>query len=773
MEKNYKISILVPVYNTEKFLNKCLDSLIYQTLKDIEIILVNDGSSDLSPVILDNYKNKDSRIKVITLEKNEGLARARYHGIKEASGKYLMFVDSDDYLELNACERAYEAIEKYKVDILHFSTNIIPFGLVDIKEISNKKSFVDAYIKKLNGEEIFNSCYIKRKFGWNVWNKIYKTEVVKNIIPYIPNKRCVMSEDMFIFSMISFYAKSYYGIKDKLYNYRYGSGVSTVNFSFKQFDSFVQNHVALENMISFHEHLNILSGNRKLFIESQKEEFKNVALWHFMYSVPEKDAAYCFDKVSSIFTIEEIIERLLIYNDIYSFSKRVFGSKFLTPKKDKIKNIALFYFKYDGSGVERVMSKIIPMLISMGYNTTLIIEKDSVNSFPLPPSCKKIIISSSDRVDNDGYMKHAKELKKALIDNKIDLLLYQASNSPYMVYDLLIAKSLGLYFSATTHDWITSPLLYHGKHFSWKPQVLRLVDLVQTITKVEETVYRQYRINATYIPNPLTFKIPKEIGNKENKKELLWVGRIDHLQKNPIDMIYILLEVKRFIPDIHLTMIGSCINKKESKDFTKFISNQNLSKNITWIPHTNKIEEYYKKADVMIMTSSYEVYPMVVGEALSYGLPIISYEMPYVELFMNNEAIISVEPNNIKLTAQAILDLISDEDKLKKLRSAAHEYIVNVSKEDIPAMWKNELKKLEENKKEVHADKNIEVFLDVTYQHYYNPKSYFSFYNKSMLITNLFRYFKKFGIRITIKKIYIYIKKYGLKAAMKKGEIRI
>ncbi|MDY2575246.1 MAG: glycosyltransferase family 2 protein, partial [Bacilli bacterium] len=76
MEKNYKVSILVPVYNTEKFLNKCLDSLIYQTLKDIEIILVNDGSSDLSPVILDNYKNKDSRIKVITLEKNEGLARA-------------------------------------------------------------------------------------------------------------------------------------------------------------------------------------------------------------------------------------------------------------------------------------------------------------------------------------------------------------------------------------------------------------------------------------------------------------------------------------------------------------------------------------------------------------------------------------------------------------------------------------------------------------------------------------------------------------------------
>ena len=326
-----------------------------------------------------------------------------------------------------------------------------------------------------------------------------------------------MSEDMFIFSMISYFAKSYYGIKDKLYNYRFGSGVSTVNFSFKQFDSFIQNHVAIENMVDFHEKLNILSGDRKKFIDSQKEEFKNVSLWHFMYSVPLKDASYCFDRVTSLFSIEEIIERLLTYNDVYTFAKRIFNSKFLLPKRKEIKNIALFYFKYDGSGVERVMSKIIPMLISMGYNTTLIIEKDSENSFPLPSSCKKIIISSSEEVNNDGYMKHAKELKKALIDNKIDLLLYQASNSPYMVYDLLIAKSLGLYFCATIHDWITSPLLYHGKHFSWKPQVLRLIDLVQTITKVEETIYQQYNINATYIPNPLTFSIPKSLEEKENK----------------------------------------------------------------------------------------------------------------------------------------------------------------------------------------------------------------------------------------------------------------
>lgn len=99
-----KFSMIVPVYNVEAYLNRCVDSLINQTYTDIEIILVDDGSTDNCPKICDDYAKKDARVKVMH-QKNRGLSDARNKGVKVASSDYVWFVDSDDYIELNACER--------------------------------------------------------------------------------------------------------------------------------------------------------------------------------------------------------------------------------------------------------------------------------------------------------------------------------------------------------------------------------------------------------------------------------------------------------------------------------------------------------------------------------------------------------------------------------------------------------------------------------------------------------------------------------------------
>ena len=101
------ISIIVPIYNTEKYLNKCIDSIINQTKKELEILLINDGSTDNSEKIIKTYKDK--RIKYFK-NKNQGIGKTRNFGIEKATGKYLMFLDSDDYLEKNACEKFFYKI---------------------------------------------------------------------------------------------------------------------------------------------------------------------------------------------------------------------------------------------------------------------------------------------------------------------------------------------------------------------------------------------------------------------------------------------------------------------------------------------------------------------------------------------------------------------------------------------------------------------------------------------------------------------------------------
>jgi glycosyltransferase EpsH len=145
-----KISIIVPVYNTEKYLRQCLDSLVNQTLNEIEIICVNDGSSDHSDIILEEYLAKDDRVKAISKE-NGGLSSARNTGIKVSTGKYIMFVDSDDWLDTNMCEQ-----------MLSFTEG----NHADCSMCAYTKEFGDHAVQThiFNGNQIFESSEVKTRF---------------------------------------------------------------------------------------------------------------------------------------------------------------------------------------------------------------------------------------------------------------------------------------------------------------------------------------------------------------------------------------------------------------------------------------------------------------------------------------------------------------------------------------------------------------------------------------------------------------------------------
>ena len=113
------VSVIIPVYNVEKYLSKCLDSIVNQTYNNLQIILVNDGTKDNSLEICQNYQNKDSRIQVINKE-NGGLSSARNKGLEYAEGKYCLFVDSDDYVELDLIESAVSKMEEVNADMVVF-----------------------------------------------------------------------------------------------------------------------------------------------------------------------------------------------------------------------------------------------------------------------------------------------------------------------------------------------------------------------------------------------------------------------------------------------------------------------------------------------------------------------------------------------------------------------------------------------------------------------------------------------------------------------------
>lgn len=124
-----KVSVIIPIYNVEKYLNECIESILQQTLSDLELILINDGSSDNSSKICEDYVKKDKRIKYISQE-NQGVSRARNEGLKIATGEYVFVMDSDDTIEKNFLDNAYKNAIKNNSDIVvlgQYYSNRLPY----------------------------------------------------------------------------------------------------------------------------------------------------------------------------------------------------------------------------------------------------------------------------------------------------------------------------------------------------------------------------------------------------------------------------------------------------------------------------------------------------------------------------------------------------------------------------------------------------------------------------------------------------------------------
>ena len=223
-----KISVIVPIYNVEKYLDKCVDSIVNQTYRNLEIILVDDGALDGSPKICDDWAKKDSRIKVIH-KKNGGLSSARNAGIDAAQGNYLSFIDSDDWIDEDFIEVLYNAIIKDKSDLA-----ICGFKKIEedtCKVIYNEPSCdKDQYVE--NGLDLL---FKQKNVSYVIaCNKLYKKEIFADL-RYMPGK---IHDDEFVIYDVYTHAKGGVSLVNRcMYNYlQRGNSIISITNNEKIFD---------------------------------------------------------------------------------------------------------------------------------------------------------------------------------------------------------------------------------------------------------------------------------------------------------------------------------------------------------------------------------------------------------------------------------------------------------------------------------------------------------------------------------------------------------
>ena len=347
-----KISVIVPVYNTEKYLKECLDSIVNQTFEDIEIICINDGSSDNSLGILNEYKKSDKRISVVCQE-NGGLSITRNHGIKLAKGDYIYFIDSDDYLELTALEELYTISKKDDLDILIFKLINFDDGTTDkypsdYYEMESLK-YLDGKVFNYEnlGDDIFN-------FAVSAPGKFYKKELIQDMeFPQnlIFEDNLFFAEAMLKARRVSFYDKY-------LYNRRIRKDSITTTKTIKFADSIIiiDKIIELSKKFDVYEQFKFGLAKKKIdsayfryslvddeykeeFFKRVQVDFRDFEEEYENYILPNlgKTYNYIFENFVSCHNHEEFDLKMKIFNIKKNNKKLEKQNKKLNKEIDKLK----------------------------------------------------------------------------------------------------------------------------------------------------------------------------------------------------------------------------------------------------------------------------------------------------------------------------------------------------------------------------------------------------------------------------------------------------
>lgn len=337
-----KISVIVPVYNVERYIDKCLDTLVNQTLKDIEIIVVDDGSPDKSSDIYNKYAARDERVKIIK-KMNAGVSEARNTGMEAATGELFMFVDSDDWLPLDGCEILYDQYEKTQADMILADAYIVTDGRVKKNDVfceaftTEDKDFFKAYQKACIGY-----CYNpKPAIKWNIpglgspWNKLFKSSIIKeHNLRFDPYVKGIYDDNLFTLHYLM-HIRSLSYVKKPVYYFRLVSGSLTQGYKANTLEI---NSRIFERINDFMEE----TGKREYYLEAFYvyviRRFSKSMNVYFFADNNEKTKKEAFEKLRK--TINEEPYRSAIK---YVDKKKLLGNHKVVVALARMKSPLLIY----------------------------------------------------------------------------------------------------------------------------------------------------------------------------------------------------------------------------------------------------------------------------------------------------------------------------------------------------------------------------------------------------------------------------------------------
>lgn len=360
----------------------------------------------------------------------------------------------------------------------------------------------------------------------------------------------------------------------------------------------------------------------------------------------------------------------------------------LATKKERITTIGIYDERYHNGGAQRVLSLLMPIYIEKGYKVVFFTDEIKLEEeYQLPQNVVRIILKKYE--DNiSGRFNELLDFSKKL---QIDVMCYHNKfNEIDFFYEMLLFKLQGIPVIAEIHLMFLQLITMKNGLADKFYKIYRLTDRLIVLSKLEQKFWGLLGCKSTYIPNPIDQRpetMNKFLNDGYEKNTILWIGRIAQTGKRILDVIAIMIHVIRIIPDAKLKIVGTTGNNLLLTKIKEQIRDNNLEGNIELCGYCTDLENFYQSAAVFLMTSELEIFPMVVAESKTFGVPLVLYDLPYIELLKDGKGYISVSQKNYKEIANAIISILQSNELRQKLSIEARESIKPFVEYNIGAAW--------------------------------------------------------------------------------------
>ncbi len=673
------VSIVVPVHNDEGTIEAALASCLAQTLREIEVVCVDDASDDGTVAVIERMQRADNRIRLIRHEDNRSAFQSRRTGVLAAEADYILFVDGDDELVPDAARAALFPATASDADLVGFGVTVVErdgsTGGAYERRLQPKHS-------ALQGSGVLRGLFpIDRPAQGQLWRHLFRTRILREAYELLPDDLSLARvNDLPLMFLVAALATRYASIDTKLYRYHFGRGTSGHGVDSLDRARFYTSAItaidavgpAVDDLVA-----NEAVLDADLLVSTYRSARLSIIGYVCSQLVETSDAAIlgaALQHLQAVASADDVIRAAArFYPDTLSTLRHHVARNGLERKP--VRTILLVTATLRTGGVSAVLAAQARHLRAAGY--AVIVVARSGGSVPTAIPSDVVFHELTSR-DLRGQLREWADICRAhTVDVVIDHQILYSSSWPEFA---LVARAEGASTIGWLHNFVARPIYDGNSRLSLIERCSDTLAKLVVLSPLDHAYFSLRGVTHTcYLPNPPSSLLVDSLRRKEGKAapigrlELVWWGRLEQHTKRVYDLIDVAVHLRRNKIDFRLRVVGPDWGDITAAKFNARARRAGVAHHVRAIGpmQGQDLADVIDSAHVFVSTSIIEGFQLTIAEAQARGLPIVMYELPWLTLTQGNGGVVSVPQGEAAALAGAIASLAADRSRYEAVSTAA------------------------------------------------------------------------------------------------------